>query len=1116
MAMKKFRFRPLVAAALMTCVPYALQADDTDIYIANSSPSGSPPLVMFSLDYRSNLTSSLCNNAAAAGCVPAQYFRTNGLAADVALLGSGKFFFFDLLRLALKLVLAKEEFIGLKVGFMMSHANGSVPNNANSIPNCPTCSNGGAILRGFREIQPADANGALAELNAMIKKLRDLKDGGSAPDHSYQGAEMYFEFFRYLTGQGTYNAHNGRRDFESGNSVNTATNMDAYKPSTVTNAPHTWPDGRIENPAENTYISPFLPGDECTKVYAVNFFFGNSNQDNDSNSAINQSKASGGMGPGTVGNNDAYVRAVEYLKNNDLANGTYGNAPNVTGDQGVTSYFFFDGNAQNTVGQYAEAGGTTARLVSNDPAQVVKELTNLLREILSVSTTFVAASIPVNVFNRAGVVDNVYIALFQPDADAKPYWTGNVKKLKINTDDPNNPFLQDATGTSAIQDSDGRVRTSALTYWTDISDARLASIDNNGTTDDVIDDTPVGKDGRRVPRGGSGQKTPGYITGSPGRTNATAGARQLFHLSEDTLRGDPLPSLDATTAKATELRSALGAADTTEAIGLLRYIRGLQNTGSDTDGPPRAWLMGDPLHSRPLPINYGALALSTGGSYTMQNPGIFIAVGSNDGYLRMIQNTTPGSPGAESGREVWAFMPPEGMSLGSVATQKILQTNTPGSTPKHPYTVDGAPASLVLDLNQDGTIAGSDRVYLYFGLRRGGFSYYALDVTDPLAPEFQWRINNASADFSELGLSYSTPKTGFVQLAGETAPTPVVIFSGGYDGNKDLRTGVGSNDTRGRAIYVVNALTGDLIWKAVNGASTGPVSGDAHAYQHTALVDSIPSDVAIGDTDGDGLIDRIVTGDSGGNIWRADLVGANTANWKLSLLARLGRHADSGKFNDRRFFHEPDLVQTKDAAGAYDAILIESGDREDPLDAGGVTQNWLYMIRDNAVATVASNQTTTHANLADLTAVNCAVAANASSCSGAALSGGWKVQLAGSGEKGLASPLTFNNTVFFTSYVPQSTAGTCAPSEGIGNLYAVSLQNGAPVFEEYDGDSNSLSLGDRKQQLASPGIPAQVVFVPGSSERTILRPDLRFGDAPGSNRFRSFWRRGESPAPDAP
>ena len=38
---------------------------------------------------------------------------------------------------------------------------------------------------------------------------------------------------------------------------------------------------------------------------------------------------------------------------------------------------------------------------------------------------------PVNVFNRAEITDNVYIALFQVDGEAKPSWVGNVKKLRM-------------------------------------------------------------------------------------------------------------------------------------------------------------------------------------------------------------------------------------------------------------------------------------------------------------------------------------------------------------------------------------------------------------------------------------------------------------------------------------------------------------------------------------------------------------------------------------------------------------------------------------------------------------------------------------------------------------
>ena len=38
--------------------------------------------------------------------------------------------------------------------------------------------------------------------------------------HSYQGKELFFEFFRYLTGQTVYNAHNGYTDYATDNKYN--------------------------------------------------------------------------------------------------------------------------------------------------------------------------------------------------------------------------------------------------------------------------------------------------------------------------------------------------------------------------------------------------------------------------------------------------------------------------------------------------------------------------------------------------------------------------------------------------------------------------------------------------------------------------------------------------------------------------------------------------------------------------------------------------------------------------------------------------------------------------------------------------------------------------------
>jgi type IV pilus assembly protein PilY1 len=698
-----------------------------------------------------------------------------------------------------------------------------------------------------------------------------------------------------------------------------------------------------------------------------------------------------------------------------------------------------------------------------------------------VSTTFVAASVPVNVFNRAEITDNVYIALFQVDGDGKPSWVGNVKKLKLvgaNATDGGGALV-DATGLGAVA-GDGRIRYDALTHWT--SPEQLPAPDEDAGE-------VAGRDGRSVARGGAGQRIPGVISGSPQLANGLGGRTIYYDKTSSSLAEF---NVDSTTASL--LKDDFGVATVAEAGEMIAYTRGIDIDDLDRDAKTneaRDWILGDALHSRPMPLNYGGL-----GGYGPGNPAIYIAVASNDGMLRMIRNTTVG--GAESGEEAWAFVPRR-----SLAAQKTLRDNVPGT--RHPYTFDGAPVAYIADQNLNGSIESGDKVWLFTGMRRGGKAYYALDVTSPESPRLMWTIED-SGDFSELGYTFSNPRVGLVRTS--SGATPVVMFGGGYDMNKDSRSGVGTNDSEGNAIYVVNAETGDLIWKATGGSA----AASSKEFQHPDLVDSIPSTLTTADTDGDGMTDRILVGDTGGNVWRADLVGSDTSDWTLTKLASLGRHSAgaAGKGTDRRFFHRPDLVQAKDADGPFDAVLIGTGDRADPLDGGGTTSNYFYMIKDrNINVGGAVDANVDHLMLDDITS-NCI---QDGTCS-PDLEHGWKLQMETPGEKILATPLTMSGKVFFTSYMPQGggQASACSPSEGSGRLYAVALQNGDAVInydtsddepseEDPEGDDPT-TKSDRSVELSSAGIPAEVVTIPPNK---ILRPDLQVDTIDVATRWRTYW-----------
>jgi type IV pilus assembly protein PilY1 len=1039
--MPRKRLFHLLAGFTLTAIASVGAADDTDIYINPGAglPVGSEPMVMFSLDYRPNLGSTACNGT-----------ECDQLIAEGWLRPQGPYTFFDVLRAVLRRVMDPLE--GVKVGLMLNHDNTQDCNG----PNAVKCSNGGYIAMGFELFTLGDTNGAKAKFHGILDAM---PTPGGGQSHSYQGKELFFELFRYLTGQEIYNGHNGWTDYFTDASQNLPLDARGYS----------WDTGIEQGP---DYVTPIDPMSQCSSLYSVNMMFQVSNQEDGADAEMGRLVADGGLD----GKFPDFPDVIRYLHDADLGNGRYGTVADLDDTQNLTSYFLVDPVFINTTTtEYAQAGGTGLPLpLSTDPEELTLTLQNIFQQVLSVSTTFVAASVPVNVFNRAELTDNVFLALFQVDENLRPAWVGNLKKLRLASNN-GATFLVDSLGNPAVA-ADGRINFDALTYWT---------LGNQLPPADPDDFEIDGRDGRAVARGGSGQRVPGFLSGNPGLTNGVLGGRRIFF---DAAAGtlEPL-DVDLTTAQA--LAGDLGAVTDGEAAELIAYARGLDIDDLDRDGTikeARSWIFGDPLHSRPLPLNYGAIS-----GYTTSNPAIFLAVSSNDGHLRFIRNTTTG--GAQSGEEVWSFIPRK--ALGAMKTLRANGVATP-----HPYTVDGSPVAYIEDRNANGSIDAGERAILVVGMRRGGKAYYALEITDPENPTLLWSIDD-SGDFADIGNTFSTPRVGLVNS--NSGPVPAFIFGGGYDFNKDTRGVVGTDDTQGASIYVVDALTGALIWKARGPNGTAA----ANEFVHPELVDSIPSTVTLGDTDGDLIIDRIVAGDSGGNVWRADLAGPDPNLWKLTLLARLGRHDSLGKNNDRRFFHRADLVQSEDENGLYDAVLIGSGDRADPLDLGGLVDNFFYMIKDRHVTPGSGvDSRISHATLGDVTD-NCLQEGAACPVD---LTHGWKLQLEDAGEKSLATPTTIAGTVLFTTFMPAgaSAATRCAPDEGRGRLYAVGLQDARSVinYDTTDDDPNyegeATTKADRTTDLRSPGIPAEVVSIPPNQ---ILRPDLQIDTIDVTTRWRTFW-----------
>ena len=433
--------------------------------------------------------------------------------------------------------------------------------------------------------------------------------------------------------------------------------------------------------------------------------------------------------------------------------------------------------------------------------------------------------------------------------------------------------------------------------------------------------------------------------------------------------------------------------------------------------------------------------------------------------------------------------------------------------------MDGEAVSLVTDHNRDGSIdpAEGDSVWVYIGQRRGGRNLYAFDMSNPDDPQFKWQLSNQLQGFERLALTFSTPRVALLDLVG-AGPTRVLLFAGGYHGGWEGAARIGkdagaADDGIGNAIYAVNADTGELLWQAAGPGALAPQpTNGSPVLSVPALRDSIPSALSVVDADNNGSVDRAYVGDSGGNVWRIDLSGGGGAGsgptatdptfWTVSKVASLGGDGRS----DRRFFHAPDFVRSRDEFGNYHGIVIASGNRAaSALDA---VSNYLFLLKDRAIAPGSmALQPTATLSVDDLPDISRACDGDdEQACAALDLSHGWRLALQGQGEKALSSPLVSNGRILFTSYLPAVTAGldSCAGRFGRGRAYAVKLANGAPD-PELAGLLTPLGRSSRYTGLGS-GIPGDIVpyrdqlLLPGTGVDG--SPLLRL---PGPSRWRAYW-----------
>jgi type IV pilus assembly protein PilY1 len=693
-------------------------------------------------------------------------------------------------------------------------------------------------------------------------------------------------------------------------------------------------------------------------------------------------------------------------------------APSLAGRQNATVYTI--GFGPEVVGTtflqtVAEAGGGRS-FVATDVTQLTTVMQNIFGEILQSGATFASPSVSINQFNRTQSSNELYVSVFKPRDTLR--WHGNVKKYGIL-----NGAIVDASGQAVVDPATGFLREGTRSLWSDSAETDV--VESGGAVSQLPE-----PDQRRM------------YTWSPagGQADLTA----------------PINSFSvANTAGLTDAALNVVPNGPTRA-DLIGWARTIDTADENGNGNRTETLksMGDPLHARPALVTYGG---TTGAPSSADS---VVYVPTNDGFLHAFD--------ARTGKELWAFIPPE-------LVGRITDLYRNPSVAARTYGLDADIRVLRFDVNQDGIVDASagDRVWIYFGMRRGGRHYYALDVTDRARPRLKWDIG--PAQLPGIGETWSTPTITRMRIQGATqnAENLVAIFGGGYDDAQENYQY--TTDSSGNAIYVVDASSGALLWSA--GPARGAFTPDLVLPRMTQ---SIPGRIVALDTNGDQYADRLYAADLGGRIWRFDVLNGNSRNLLATggVLATLG-DAETGSTaiqNNRRFYYAPDvaLIQRRGADPYYN-IAIGSGYRGHPLHTE--TRDRFYSLRDrNPFGRLTQAQYDALVPVTDAQLVD--ISDNPGSVPVPATAAGWRLELRLNGgwvgEKVLAESITVDGTILFTTFQPDSGPGSdpCVPSNGVNRAYAVGVDNGRASVD-FNGD-HTLDSHDISTRLAQSGIAGEV------------------------------------------
>ena len=629
----------------------------------------------------------------------------------------------------------------------------------------------------------------------------------------------------------------------------------------------------------------------------------------------------------------------------------------------------FKGNALDaSKAAVAGKGGWYSAANTSDIVESVTNFVNSIKIPIPAITTG-SSAIPQDILNTSVIQPYAYFPQFEPKpSEDFRAWTGNLKKYKVDgglLKDKNNAMLFSSAGVLDKTNED---------LWTpNYEDSITAAQQSLKSLGGLLSRLNLKKTGSTLNR---------KVFTSNGATLETVDEAYIKQAPKT--RGYYLGLLgyDITNAQVQDLASNFDLSSLPQTTNELRQI-------------------GAVMHSTPVLLTQsGKIVNSTTGNDTT-NRDDYVLFGTTQGVLHVVKagkSDEITKVGNTAGQEVFAFVPQEMLAAQGKAfldpPQTVVEGGTSNGMNNLYYGVDGAWTAHTEYVYN--TIDETFKVYetsskygkqwVYGGLRMGGRSYYALDLTKMAEttgnePVVKFRINpvtNSVDGFTtpstertryealgKMGQSWSKPTIANVQWKGKRRL--VMFVGGGYDPgyeafnyNQDSvaqNTTTGTGAGIGAGVYMFDANTGEFLWsnydaKAAAGAATTYIGhGDELKY-------SVVSQIKGVDRDGDGDVDHLYFGDLGGQVFRVDLdskhsASGTAANYAKQITRIYNGHVANGV--SPRFYEMPAFTVYQGTGGLFAVISIGSGNRSTPLLGKKVNTGYIVTGENDALNTTLTN-----------------------------------------------------------------------------------------------------------------------------------------------------------------